>query len=48
MARRTLQRHAAELAIGYAAQRLVVTAETDRLLIQGFAQRLNGETGGGN
>lgn len=47
-ARRELQRHAAELAIQYAAQRLVVTAETDRLLIQGFAQRLNGEKGGRN
>ena len=47
-ARRDLQRHAAELAIQHAAQRLVVTAETDRLLIRGFAQRLNGETGGQN
>ncbi len=47
-ARRELQRHAAELAIQHAAQRLVVTAETDRLLIQGFAQRLAGEKGGQN
>lgn len=47
-ARRDLQRHAAELALQHAAQRLVVTAETDRLLIQGFAQRLNGESGGQN
>ncbi len=48
MARRELQRHAAELAIGHAAKRLVVTAETDRRLIQGFAQRLNGDLGGEN
>lgn len=47
-ARRELQRHAAELAIQHAAQRLVVTAETDRLLVQGLAQRLMGEKGGQN
>lgn len=47
-ARRDLQRHAAELAIEHAARRLVVTAETDRLLIQGFAQQLMGEKGGQN
>ncbi len=47
-ARRELQRHAAELAIQHAAQRLVVSAETDRLLVQGFAQRLMGEKGGQN
>ncbi len=47
-ARRDLQKHAAELAIQYAAQRLVVTAETDRRLIQGFAQQLAGEKGGQN
>ncbi len=47
-ARRELQRHAAELAVEQAAKRLVVTAETDRLLIQGFAQRLMGEKGGQN
>ncbi|MGI4830666.1 MAG: hypothetical protein ACRYFU_21105 [Janthinobacterium lividum] len=47
-ARRELQRHAAELAIEYASQRLVVTAETDRQLIQGFAQRLMGDKGGQN
>lgn len=47
-ARRDLQRHAAELAIEHASKRLVVTAETDRLLIQGFAQRLMGERGGQN
>ena len=48
MARRDLQRHAAELAIEHAAKRLVGSAETDRLLIQGFAQQLIGEKGGQN
>lgn len=47
-ARRELQRHAAELAIQHASQRLVVSAETDRLLVQGLAQRLTGEKGGQN
>lgn len=47
-ARRELQRHAAELAIEHASQRLVVTAETDRELIQGFAQRLMADKGGQN
>ena len=47
-ARRELQRHAAELAIEQAARRLVITAETDRLLVQGFAQRLVGDKGGQN
>ena len=47
-ARRELQRHAAELAIEHAAKRLVVSAETDRLLIQGFAQQLAGDKGGQN
>ncbi len=47
-ARRELQRHAAELAIDQAARRLVITAETDRLLVQGFAQRLIGDKGGQN
>ena len=47
-ARRDLQRHAAELAVEQAAKRLIVTAETDRLLIQGFAQKLMGEKGGQN
>jgi len=42
-ARRQLQRYAAELAIDQAAQRLVVSAETDRLLVQAFASRLAGE-----
>jgi F-type H+-transporting ATPase subunit b len=47
-ARRDLQRHAAELAVEHAAKRLVVSAETDRLLVQGLAQRLMGEKGGQN
>jgi len=42
-ARRQLQQYAAELAIEQAARKLVVTAETDRLLVQGFARRLAGE-----
>jgi F-type H+-transporting ATPase subunit b len=39
-ARKQLQQHAAELAIEQAGRKLVVTAETDRLLVQHFAQRL--------
>ena len=42
-AQKLLQQHAAELAIEQAARKLVVTAETDRLLVQGFAQRLTGD-----
>jgi F-type H+-transporting ATPase subunit b len=42
-ARREIQRYAAELAIEQAARKLVVTAETDRLLVQGFARRLAGD-----
>lgn len=42
-ARQQLQQHAAELAIEQAARKLVVTAETDRLLVQRFAQRLSGK-----
>jgi F-type H+-transporting ATPase subunit b len=42
-ARRQLQQYAAELAIEQAAQKLVVSAETDRLLVQGFARRLTGD-----
>jgi F-type H+-transporting ATPase subunit b len=42
-AQKQLQLHAAELAIEQAARKLVVTAETDRLLVQGFAQRLTGD-----
>ena len=36
MARRQLQQYAADLAISQAAQKLVVPAETDRLLVQAF------------
>ena len=39
-ARRQLQHYAAELAIEQAAKTLVVSAETDRLLVQNFARRL--------
>jgi F-type H+-transporting ATPase subunit b len=42
-AQRQLQQYAAELAIEQAARKLVVTAETDRLLVQSFAQRLTGD-----
>lgn len=41
-ARRELQQYAADLAIDQAAKKLVVTAETDRLLVQNFARRLTG------
>jgi len=49
-AQRTLQKYAAELAIEQAAKKLVVSAETDRLLVQQFARRLVGDdsTGGQN
>ena len=43
-ARRQLQQYAAELAIEQAAKKLVISAETDRLLVQNFARRL-GSTG---
>jgi len=39
-ARREIQKYAAELAIEQAARKLVVTAETDRLLVESFAHRL--------
>jgi F-type H+-transporting ATPase subunit b len=42
-AQKQLQQHAAELAIEQAARKLVVSAETDRLLVQSFAQRLTGD-----
>jgi F-type H+-transporting ATPase subunit b len=41
-AQRQLQQYAANLAIEQAARKLVVTAETDRLLVQDFARRLTG------
>jgi F-type H+-transporting ATPase subunit b len=43
-AQKQLQRYAAELAIEQAARKLVVTAETDRLLVQSFAERLGGDS----
>ena len=39
-ARRQIQQYAADLAIDQAAKRLVVSAETDRLLVKDFARRL--------
>jgi F-type H+-transporting ATPase subunit b len=42
-ARRQIQQYAADLAIDQAAKKLVVTAETDRLLVQDFARRLTGD-----
>ncbi len=47
-ARRDIQQFAAGLAIEQAARKLVVTAETDRLLIENFARHLTGESGGHN
>lgn len=41
-ARRQIQQYAADLAIEQAAKKLVVTAETDRLLVQSFARQLTG------
>jgi F-type H+-transporting ATPase subunit b len=43
LAQRQIQQYAAELAIDQAARKLVVTAETDRLLVQTFARRLMGD-----
>ncbi len=43
LAHRQLQQYAAELAIEQASRKLVVTAETDRLLVQSFARRLTGD-----
>jgi F-type H+-transporting ATPase subunit b len=40
LARREIQKYAAELAIEQAARKLVVTAETDRVLVENFAHRL--------
>ncbi len=42
-ARRDIQKFAAELAIEQAARKLVISAETDRLLVQNFARRLGGD-----
>jgi F-type H+-transporting ATPase subunit b len=43
LAQRQIQQYAAELAIDQAARKLVITAETDRLLVQSFARRLTGD-----
>jgi F-type H+-transporting ATPase subunit b len=43
LARREIQKYAAELAIEQAARKLVVTAETDRLLVESFANRLGSD-----
>jgi F-type H+-transporting ATPase subunit b len=43
LAQRQIHQYAAELAIEQAANKLVVTAETDRLLVRSFAQRLAGD-----
>lgn len=40
LARREIQKYAAELAIEQASRKLVVTAETDRLLVERFAHKL--------
>ncbi len=47
-AQRQLQQYAAGLAVEQAARRLVITAETDRLLVKNFAQRLSENKGGQN
>lgn len=47
-ARRDIQQFAASLAIEQAARKLVVTAETDRLLVENFARQLTGDNGGQN
>jgi F-type H+-transporting ATPase subunit b len=43
LAQKQIQQYAAELTIDQAARKLVVTAETDRLLVQNFARRLMGD-----
>jgi F-type H+-transporting ATPase subunit b len=47
-AQRQLRQYAADLAIDQAAHKLVVNAETDRLIVQDFARRLAGEKEGHN
>ncbi|WP_263383496.1 F0F1 ATP synthase subunit B family protein [Granulicella arctica] len=47
-AHRQLQQYAAELAIEQAGHKLIINAETDRLLIQSFTQRLSNDKGGQN
>jgi F-type H+-transporting ATPase subunit b len=46
-ARRQIQQYAADLAIDQAAKKLVVSQETDRLLVQEFARRLGADAEGG-
>jgi len=48
VAQRQIQQYAAELAIDQAARKLIVTAETDRLLVESFAHRLGSDNGGQN
>jgi F-type H+-transporting ATPase subunit b len=48
LARRSIQKYAAELAIEQAARKLVVSAETDKLLVESFAHRLFDEKGSAN
>jgi F-type H+-transporting ATPase subunit b len=43
-ARRQIQRYAVELAVEQAARKLVISADTDRLLVEDFAKRLGDET----
>ena len=47
-AQRQLQQYAAGLAIEQAAKKLVISAETDRMLVQDFARRLGSGKGGEN
>jgi F-type H+-transporting ATPase subunit b len=47
-ARRDIQQFAAGLAIEQAARKLVVTADTDRQLVESFARQLTGDHGGEN
>ena len=47
-ARREIQQFAAGLAIEQAARKLIITADTDRLLVEGFARQLTGDHGGEN
>jgi len=47
-AQRQLKQYAADLAIDHAARKLVISAETDKLLVQDFARRLAGEKEGRN
>ena len=48
LARREIQKLAAELAIDQAARKLVVTPETDRQLVESFASRLGTDAGSKN